>query len=353
MKPKVFIGSSTKSLPIAKAIKQLLEDENSINATVWRHGVFDLSTYNLESLIKALDEFQYGVFVFAPDDVISTGNEEYKVARDNVVFELGLFTGKLGIRRNFIIMPANKRDFHLPTDLLGLMVATYDADRIKERSKANLLDAFGAACNEIQRSIETLEADNIEAGNRLSRIVEHQRIHYGNIVILRHVATQKILHSQHKNFTHPGTSNQQQITCHHRIDTYGYWTVKGRHGQAQSEVDGQDLRCGSIIRLEHLNTRTNLHSHSNSRSPVTSQQEVTGFGTDGNGDDNWEIVEISAGMDVWTTGNAIKLRHQNTGRYLYSQAEMSPPEYTDGQQEVTCSEDRNNNEWWEAIIVRR
>lgn|GEM_PF-5737092 len=343
MKPRVFISSSKTNLHIATTMQELLEGNRDIEARVWTQNVFDLSSFPLESLVNRLDEYDFGIFVFAPDDIVMMDNVEYKAVRDNVVFELGLFVGRLGIRRSFLVMPRDRSNVHLPTDLLGLTCAPYDDSRIDEEPHA----ALGATYNQIRMAIKRLGV--MERGN------EHNPVKYSSTIILRHVATQRTLHSQDKTFTHPGTSGQQQITCRDRTDTNCYWIIKGRHGQAQSEVAGQDIHCGSIIRLEHLNTRTNLHSHSGFPSAVTSQQEVTGFGSNGNGDDNddWEVVEISAGMAVWATGNAIKLRHRKTGCLLHSQADMSHYEYTHGQQEVTCNEDRNNNEWWEAIIVRR
>lgn len=49
-----------------------------------------------------------------------------------------------------------------------------------------------------------------------------------------------------------------------------------------------ELKCGNKIRLEHMLTKKNLHSH-NHRSPISNEQEVSGYGIDGFGDtaDNW------------------------------------------------------------------
>ena len=48
--------------------------------------------------------------------------------------------------------------------------------------------------------------------------------------------------------------------------------------------------CGQIIRLEHLLTGKNLHSH-DIPSPLSRKFEVSGYGDDGEGDasDNWMI----------------------------------------------------------------
>ncbi len=127
MKPKVFIGSSIESLGVAYAVQEELEDQAEI--TVWSQGIFELSKYSLESLIAALHDFDFGIFVFGEDDVVRLRGVEYQCARDNVVFELGLFAGRIGKDRNFLLVPKGSENFRPPTDLLGLTSATFDANR--------------------------------------------------------------------------------------------------------------------------------------------------------------------------------------------------------------------------------
>jgi predicted nucleotide-binding protein len=148
MKPRIFIGSSTESIDISYAIQENLESYSEV--TVWSQGIFELSKYTLDSLIDALDEFDFGVFVFSPDDLTIMRNQEKQVARDNVVFELGLFLGRLGKERSFIIIPRGYEDFHLPTDLAGITPATFEPDRQDE----NLNAALGPACNKIRKALE-------------------------------------------------------------------------------------------------------------------------------------------------------------------------------------------------------
>jgi len=150
LKPRLFIGSSTESLHVAYAAQENLE--YSAEVTVWSQGIFELSKYTMESLLDALDEFDFGLFVFAPDDVTRLRNSEQFTVRDNVVFELGLFVGRLGRERSFIMIPRNIEDFHIPTDLLGMTPATYEPNR----QDANLIAALGPACNRVRKSIEKL-----------------------------------------------------------------------------------------------------------------------------------------------------------------------------------------------------
>jgi len=151
VKPAVFVGSSTESLAIAYAIQENLEREAEV--TVWSQGIFELSKYTLDSLVDVLDAADFGVFVFAPDDVSIIRGAEKNSVRDNVIFELGLFVGRLSRERSFVILPrGSEESFHLPTDLLGLTPALFDASR----QDGNLNAALGPACSKISKSLVRL-----------------------------------------------------------------------------------------------------------------------------------------------------------------------------------------------------
>jgi hypothetical protein len=150
MKPSMFIATSTEGLPVGRAVQQELEHD--VYATLWTQSVFQLSGYAIDSLLQVLSGSDFGVFAFTPDDVIRIRHKQYDAVRDNVLFELGLFMGRLGKDRTFILAPRGNEKLHIPTDLFGLTTGTYDPDRPDK----NLVAALGSACNQIRHSIQKL-----------------------------------------------------------------------------------------------------------------------------------------------------------------------------------------------------
>jgi len=159
-KPRMFIGSSVEHLDLAYAVQECLEHD--VEGTVWTQDVFVLSKSATASLLKALDDSDFGLFILSPDDVTAIRDKSVRTVRDNVIFELGLFIGRLGCDRCFIIVPRGQEDLHLPTDLLGITPATFDADR----QDRNLVAALGPACNRVRKVISQLKDATLTNGEK-------------------------------------------------------------------------------------------------------------------------------------------------------------------------------------------
>ena len=149
IKPRIFIASSVEGLDAAYAIQELLEF--SAECTVWDQDVFAPSSVTLLDLIKRAQNSDYGIFVFSFDDTIKIRDTEELTVRDNVVFELGLFIGIIGIANCFIVMPRSNDDIHLPTDLTGITPLKYNA----KRADNNLKAALGPSANQIKRALRS------------------------------------------------------------------------------------------------------------------------------------------------------------------------------------------------------
>jgi predicted nucleotide-binding protein len=135
-KPRIFVASSTEGLTVAEALQVGLEYEAEV--TVWSQGVFGLASGTLETLVATAKAFDFAILVLTPDDMVVKRGEEKPAARDNVLFELGLFMGALGRHRTFIVHP-RVGEMHLPSDLAGI-----DGD---------LQAAVGPVCTKIKRAV--------------------------------------------------------------------------------------------------------------------------------------------------------------------------------------------------------
>ncbi|QGY44720.1 hypothetical protein GM418_13900 [Maribellus comscasis] len=145
-RPKIFIGSSTEGLKIARKIKTGLRYDAHVDT--WADGIFDKpSQAYIEILENMLLQYDYGIFVFTPDDKIFSRGKETNIPRDNVIFEYGMFLGKHTRRKAFFVKPRGV-NVKIMTDLLGVTSLDYDP------TNPNLTSAVGDACEQIREIIE-------------------------------------------------------------------------------------------------------------------------------------------------------------------------------------------------------
>jgi predicted nucleotide-binding protein with TIR-like domain len=143
MRHRVFIGGSSEELPAARAIRDNLSRRGH-TVKLWNQGVFSIGKTAFESLLAALEQFDAAVFVFAPSDLVSIRGSEFDAVRDNVVFELGLFTGRLGRDRTFWAVPKGQTRLRIASDLLGVLPAEYE-----EPDDGDWPSALASACDRI------------------------------------------------------------------------------------------------------------------------------------------------------------------------------------------------------------
>ena len=165
-----------------------------------------------------------------------------------------------------------------------------------------------------------------------------------------------LLHSHVQVF--PTGSGQQQVTCYHYKDNNNEWYIMPRWDEPPYNPNApiKFLAHGDVIRLVHVATTRNLHSHP-VIAPVTKLNwEVSGYGNETIGDkhDYWvvEVVDDIKRGDVKKYGRddeksrihslttRLRLKHQGLGCYLRASNAILP-QWGFKQVEVSCDKENN------------
>lgn len=226
-KPTMFIGSSKEGLHIANAIHSNLSRD--IEVTVWKDDIFRPTKGTLESLSEASNKFDYAVFVFSGDDVATIRKANSTIVRDNVILEAGMFIGKLGRERVFLIVPSElpeDQKLHLPTDLLGTTTLDYESNRQDNNLKA----ATGPACNDIKNIA------NEQGGFRHGAGV----VAYGDKVVLMAF-----------NGSYVQVESNEQGTMKASSPSFGDWD-RFEVVSAMGAVQGRAIKFGDKVGLKSL-----------------------------------------------------------------------------------------------------
>ena len=150
MKRKLFIGSSTEGLLVADHLKARLEAElnDALSIDVWNDGkIFSLNKSTLDSLMIASRKYDYGVLIATKDDIAKVRGTEHYIPRDNVMLEMGMFLGSLGLTRAFLLV---EKFCKLPTDYSGVTVPCFEKDVDGSLDKA--IEQILKALNNTKRS---------------------------------------------------------------------------------------------------------------------------------------------------------------------------------------------------------
>nr|XP_014431508.1 stromal cell-derived factor 2-like [Pelodiscus sinensis] len=161
----------------------------------------------------------------------------------------------------------------------------------------------------------------------------------------------------HSSFSHPHFpwlhtnvsvhtgSGQQSVTGVSAVDdSNSYWRIRGKTSTVCER--GTPVKCGQSIRLTHINTGRNLHSH-HFTSPLSGNQEVSAFGEDGEGDylDDWTVL---CSGTYWVRDGEVRFRHSSTDVLLSVTGEQyGRPIH--GQKEVHGMSYSNQNNNWKVM----
>jgi predicted nucleotide-binding protein len=135
-------------LDVAHEIQAQLEHD--VLSTVWTDGLFLAGGYPLEILEKAVNDSDFAVAVAQPDDIVETRGARVPTLRDNVLFELGLFMGRLTRYRTILVHP-RASGLNLPSDLQGLTLVSY-----QDGPPGELPARLGPACHQIRKIVKSL-----------------------------------------------------------------------------------------------------------------------------------------------------------------------------------------------------
>ncbi len=161
---RIFIGSSTESLPIARVVQAELKSyknpengERKYNPVLWNQDTIPPSSYTVPGLIEYLSKSDAAVFIFSDDDKVTSRGKKSAAPRDNVVFESGLAIGMLGQHHCFILKSKKAKR---PSDYDGLTVIDYDISVQESEGRADLRAEMSEGARQIDDALSAeAEAD--------------------------------------------------------------------------------------------------------------------------------------------------------------------------------------------------
>lgn len=173
MKRTLFIGSSNEGLKEAEAIKTIIENQCNdwIEANLWNEGdIFTVNSGTLDSLIKASMQYDYAILVATNDDIIKSRGEHSPAARDNVIFEAGLFIGALAKNRTFIV--ADKA-INLPSDFNGTTVCLFS-----QNEKDDLVNTCNNIITELNKTRHSYQLRHLPSAALAMGYFDNYIVHF-------------------------------------------------------------------------------------------------------------------------------------------------------------------------------
>ena len=155
MKPRIFTGSSSEGLHVAERIKCFFKED--YDCFLWTDDIFKNNESFLETLVKSASLFDFGFMVFSADDELIVRDTHFESARDNVLFEYGLFLGRVGLDRAFVIA---QKEAKIPTDLLGITNTRYEIENDANGDK-RATDSLEKDLTKLKKQID----ENINLGH--------------------------------------------------------------------------------------------------------------------------------------------------------------------------------------------
>jgi hypothetical protein len=147
----IFIASSGRTLVLAEKLRDELRTDFA-DPILWsEESRGQPSATIIEMLETAAKRYDFAVIILARDDVLTSAQGSILKARDNCVFEAGLFMSAIGRERCFLVTSVNSQD--LPSDLRGVIsIAFTEPGDLQDRK----------ACSEAVRGVAAQLKDVVQ-----------------------------------------------------------------------------------------------------------------------------------------------------------------------------------------------
>ena len=162
-KSKIFIASSSRTLVLAEKLRDQL-DNVFCQATLWSEESRASSGSTIIEMLEVVPrQHDFAVIFLAKDDVLTSGDRQNLKARDNCVFEAGLFMSAIGRKRCFLVNSVSQSD--LPSDLGGIISITFEEPANLQDRKAcadAIIRVAAQVKDTVQRDGPLLSVDKIQ-----------------------------------------------------------------------------------------------------------------------------------------------------------------------------------------------
>jgi hypothetical protein len=113
-----------------ETLARLVTHDNWASARLWTLE-FDAGSNFLTALMERSGNVEFAILLYTADDLLLSRGNTYHIARDNVIFEYGLFVSKLGPLHSILVAP-KEHDLKFMSDIAGYSVVTYEKEGLPE-----------------------------------------------------------------------------------------------------------------------------------------------------------------------------------------------------------------------------
>ena len=140
-KIRLFLMTSKAASDAASALEKACADQFTI--VTWKEGGLHGANYAIASLEHMLDQSDVAIAIAEP-------SVDGRHGRDNIIFELGFFMGRLGRHRTFLLEPRGEKS-ELPPELAGVHTLTWP-----HHPGADVSEAIAPVCAKLTQLITEL-----------------------------------------------------------------------------------------------------------------------------------------------------------------------------------------------------